>query len=118
MKTLRKTALAASLLLLAVLPDGPAHAQRTDVDVTVDSTRSVIDYTGSAVAHDWTGTSRTVTGRLQLDLATPDSSRVDLQAPVASFDSGNNRRDRKMRAVTEASAYPLVRFQSTEIRPE
>jgi len=118
MKTLLKTALAASLLFLSVLPAGPAHAQRTDVDVTVDSTRSLIDYTGSAVAHDWTGTGRVVTGRLQLDLATPDSSRVDLQAPVASFDSGNSRRDRKMRQVTEAETHPMVRFQSTEIRPE
>ena len=110
------TLLAASLLLLAVLPARPAQAQRAEV--VVDSTRSVIVYTGSAVAHDWTGTSRAVTGRLALDLAMPDSSRVDLQAPVASFDSGNNRRDRKMRQVTEASAYPMVRFQSTEIRPE
>lgn len=91
-----------------------AHAQR--VGATVDSTTSVIDYTGSAPLHNWTGTSRKVSGTLLLDLDTPDSSRVLVQAPVASFDSGNETRDANMREVTEADRYPVVSFRATEVQ--
>lgn len=108
--------LLASLLLVGGIGLGGSstvHAQR--VAATVDSTTSVIDYTGSAVLHDWTGTSGTVTGTLLLDLDTPDSSRVLVQAPVASFDSGNDTRDANMREVTEADRYPTVSFEATDV---
>jgi polyisoprenoid-binding protein YceI len=91
-----------------------ACAQR--VAATVDSTASVIDYTGSATLHDWTGTSRDVSGTMVLDLDTPDSSRVVVRAPVASFESGPNRRDRRMREVTEAGTYPIVEFRTTAVQ--
>ena len=106
------------ILLIGPLLAGlatPAHAQR--VFASVDSTASVIDYTGSAVMHSWTGTSRDVAGTLVLDVDAPDSSHVVLRAPVASFDSGNDRRDANMREVTETETYPLVQFRATEIRP-
>ncbi|MFB6272669.1 MAG: YceI family protein [Salinibacter sp.] len=92
-----------------------AHAQR--VVATVDSAQSVIDYTGSAPLHDWTGTSRDVSGRFVLDPDQPDSSRAVIRVLVASFDSGNDRRDRKMREVTEAKQYPLVEFRTTALQP-
>lgn len=107
--------LVAAALCVGLLAPSTASAQR--VLAPVDSGASVIDYTGSAPMHDWTGTSRDVAGTLVLDLDAPDSSRVALRAPVASFDSGNERRDAKMREVTEAETYPLVRFRATEIRP-
>jgi polyisoprenoid-binding protein YceI len=100
------------------LLSGPEAAQAQRVVATVDSTESVIDYTGSAPLHDWTGTSRSVSGTLVLDPETPDSSRAVLRVPVASFDSGNNRRDRKMREVTEAERYPTVEFRATDFQPE
>lgn len=106
-------AVAAGLLL-----SGPGAAQAQRVVATVDSTESVIDYTGSAPLHDWTGTSRSVSGTLVLDAETPDSSRAVLRVPVASFDSGNDRRDRKMREVTEAERYPTVEFRATDLQPE
>jgi len=110
---------AALLAICAVAALVPADVSRAQpIRATVDSTRSVIDYTGSAVAHDWTGTSRIVTGQIVLDPDAPDSSRVQIQAPVASFDSGNDRRDRKMRRVTDADRFPRVRFQSDDVRPE
>lgn len=101
--------------LLVLVGGADARAQR--LVATVDSTASVIDYTGSAPLHDWTGTSRSVTGRFVLDPKNADSSRASIQVPVATFDSGNDRRDRKMRDVTEAEKYPLVRFRATDIRP-
>ncbi|GEM_PF-337406 len=94
---------------------GEAHAQR--IVATVDSATSVIDYTGSAPLHDWTGTSRDVAGRFVLDPDNADSSQAVIRAPVASFDSGNDRRDRKMREVTEAERYPVVEFRATEVQP-
>lgn len=105
-------------VVVGVLLSGPEAAQAQRVVATVDSTESVIDYTGSAPLHDWTGTSRSVSGTLVLDPETPDSSRAVLRVPVASFDSGNNRRDRKMREVTEAERYPTVEFRATDFQPE
>ena len=108
----------ASLLLACGLSfPGPMDACAQRVAATVDSTASVIDYTGSATLHDWTGTSRDVSGTMVLDLDTPDSSRVVVRVPVASFESGPNRRDRRMREVTEAETYPIVEFRTTEVQP-
>lgn len=105
------------LTALGLVLVGPGEGRAQRIAVTVDSTASVIDYTGSATAHDWTGTSRSVTGTMVLDLDTPDSSRVAIRAPVASFESGRDRRDRKMREVTEAATYPVVEFRATDVRP-
>ncbi|PSQ96065.1 MAG: YceI family protein [Bacteroidetes bacterium SW_9_63_38] len=103
-------------VLLAVLGGaGPAPAQ--PVRGVVDSTASVIHYTGTAPLHEWTGTSRQVEGRFALDPDRPDSSRAVIRVPVASFDSGNDRRDRGMRDVTEAETYPYVTFRGTAFAP-
>lgn len=103
-------------LLFVLLLPGLEAAPAQPVEVQIDSTASVIDYTGSAPLHDWTGTSRSVTGRVVVDAETPDSSRAVVRAPVRSFDSGNDRRDRKMRAVTEADTHPTVAYRTTDIR--
>ena len=97
------------------LTSDPAHAQR--VAATVDSTASVVHYTGTAPLHDWRGTSRSVDGQFVLRPDQPDRSRAVIRVPVASFDSGNDRRDRGMRDVTEADAYPYVTFRGTDFSP-
>lgn len=102
------------LWLVGVGVPVPGHAQ--PVSAVVDSTKSVIDYTGSATMHDWTGTSRNVSGTLVLDPDAPEHSRAVIRAPIASFESGPDRRDRKMREVTEAKAYPTVELRTREIR--
>jgi Uncharacterized conserved protein len=99
----------------AGLAAAPTSAQR--VTATIDSSASVIDYTGTAPLHSWTGTSRSVRGEFVLDPNAPDSSRAVVRVPVASFDSGNDRRDRGMRDVTEADTYPFVEFRGTEFAP-
>ena len=93
----------------------PASAQ--PVAATVDSTASVVHYTGTAPLHDWRGTSRSVEGRFVLRPNRPDRSRAVIRVPVATFDSGNDRRDRGMREVTEAETYPYVTFRGTEFSP-
>jgi polyisoprenoid-binding protein YceI len=106
------------LLTVAVVAGwaaGPVSAQ--PVRGTVDSTASLIQYTGTAPLHDWTGTSRRADGRFVLAPDRPDSSRAVIRVPIASFDSGNDRRDRGMRDVTEADTYPFVTFRGTDFTP-
>lgn len=91
------------------------HAQ--PVTAAVSSSDSRIHYYGSAFLHDWRGTSRDVNGRLFVDPETPSRSVVELHAPVASFDSGNKRRDRNMREATAASTFRTVRFRTSSIEP-
>lgn len=100
---------------LAGLAGAPAHAQQ--VAATVDSTASVVHYTGTAPLHSWRGTSRSVQGEFVLRPSRPDSSRAVIRIPVASFDSGNSRRDRGMRDVTEADEHPFVTFRGTDFSP-
>lgn len=109
---------AASLMLAVIfvgLNSVPAQAQQ--VAATIDSTASVVHYTGTAPLHSWRGTSRSVEGRFVLRPNRPDSSRAVVRIPVASFDSGNSRRDRGMRDVTEADKYPFVTFRGTDFSP-
>jgi polyisoprenoid-binding protein YceI len=110
-----------SLLLAGIVLAGwagGAAVQAQPVHAVVDSSDSRIDYTGSAVLHDWTGTSRDVSGSIAVTPTAPAGSSVEIRAPVASFDSGNDRRDGNMREVTEVESYPTVRFRSTDVRPK
>jgi len=100
---------------LVLVTGTEAQAQR--VRAVVDSTESVVKYTGSAPLHEWTGRSRSVEGTFVLDPRGPERSRARLQIPVASFDSGNDRRDRTMREVTDAEEHPFVTFQATVLHP-
>jgi len=113
---LRAAALFSMLAIgLAGLTSAPVRAQQ--VAATIDSTASVVHYTGTAPLHSWRGTSRSVQGEFVLRPRRPDSSRAVLRVPVASFDSGNSRRDRGMRDVTEADEYPFVTFRGTDFSP-
>lgn len=104
-------------LLIGIWAGYGSDTQAQRVAATVDTTKSVIDYTGTAPLHSWTGTSRSVRGEFVLDPAAPDSNRAVIRVPVASFDSGNDRRDRGMREVTEADQYSVVEFRGTEFSP-
>ncbi|WP_251940568.1 YceI family protein [Salinibacter ruber] len=111
---------AAALLPLLIaglvgLAGAPAQAQQ--VAATIDSTASLVHYTGTAPLHSWRGTSRSVQGKFVLRPRRPDSSRAVIRIPVASFDSGNSTRDSGMRDVTEADAYPFVTFRGTDFSP-
>lgn len=101
---MRAVLLALSLLVSAAAPSPVASG-------------SQLSYSGSAPLHNWTGTSKAVTGSLDLHLDAPAQSTVRLSAPVSSFDSGNGARDRKMLETTEAARFPTVAFVSTSVSP-
>ncbi|MEL6616398.1 MAG: YceI family protein [Bacteroidota bacterium] len=108
---LRLLSVLALILASGALATG-LHAQ----PVSVRTAGSQITYAGTSALHDWTGTSRRVTGTVDLDRSAPARSSFTIQAPVSSFDSGNGTRDRKMREATEASRFPTVRFASRSIQ--
>ena len=64
-------------------------------------------------AHDWTGTSRRVSGYLTVEDGRVTGGRVS--APVVSFDSGNRSRDSNMASDTEAYLYPDVVFEARSV---
>jgi polyisoprenoid-binding protein YceI len=82
---------------------------------TVIPGESHLSYTGSHPLHEWTGTSRAVSGRLTLDPARPESGRIEIEVPVESFDSGNANRDSNMLDGVDVDRYPRVRFVSERI---
>jgi polyisoprenoid-binding protein YceI len=108
--------LAALLLSSAATVRAQSASDASLRTAVVDSAQSRIDYFGSAVAHDWRGTSRRLSGRVLVDAEAPARSRVRLSVPVASFDSGNRRRDRKMRETLNAAEHPAVRFRTDSVR--
>ena len=118
----RVAVLLALIAGLVLFTNEEAYAQSDGTSpvriAVVDSAESRIDYFGSAVAHDWRGTSHRLSGRVLIDPATPAASRVTLSVPVATFDSGNSRRDRKMRETLNVEQFPSVRFRTDSVRVE
>lgn len=82
---------------------------------SIDTQESQLSYTGDHFLHGWTGISRSVTGSVQLDVANPATARIEISAPVESFDSGNDNRDSNMMDVVDIDRYPTVRFVSDRI---
>ncbi|NNF59419.1 MAG: YceI family protein [Rhodothermaceae bacterium] len=104
----------AVLLLGCTTTAGAAQS----LSLRVDPARSTLSYTGSSVLHSWTGTSDQPTGTLTFDPVDPSTAAITIAAPVASFDSGNGRRDRKMRDVTEVERFPAVTVAMRSVRVE
>lgn len=97
----RLVRLSAALLLLAAT----ASAQTS---YAIDTAHSAIVYSMSHPAHDWTGTSRAVSGTLTVQGGAVTGGRA--QARVQSFDSGNRSRDSHMAEATESYIYHDVTF--------
>lgn len=117
MRIVLRAAALLPLLIAGLVGLAGAPAQAQQVAATIDSTASLVHYTGTAPLHSWRGTSRSVQGEFVLRPSRPDSSRAVIRIPVASFDSGNSTRDSGMRDVTEADAYPFVTFRGTDFSP-
>lgn len=116
LRTALPFALVALSLPTAAQPAAPA-AQRTAAVTTyrIDPARSTIVYAMSHPAHDWTGTSRAVSGTLAI--ANGGIQGGTVAAPIASFDSGNRSRDSNMIEATEGYVHRTVSFQIARVTP-
>lgn len=78
--------------------------------------RSKVAYYGKSNAHDFRGITGLVTGRIEGNPSKIEqTAKVEIYARVATFNSGDPKRDKKMRSVVETNAYPVVAFVSTRL---
>jgi polyisoprenoid-binding protein YceI len=105
--------LSAALLLAA----SPAFAETKTY--TLDSSHAHVQY---AVDHLGFSTSRgvfrEVTGTLQLDADKPETAKLNVSIPVASFDSFDAKRDEHMKSADflDAAKFPTMTFTSTKVQ--
>lgn len=83
---------------------------------TIDKTTSYIKYHLSNPLHSWDGICKVVDGNVEYDEKKFQITKVTITAKVASFDSKNKLRDERMLAITNAQAYPEVKFISTLVK--
>ncbi len=74
-----------------------------------------LSFTGHATVGDFVGATRVASGMVVRDLS---SARGWVEAPVATLDTHNHRRDRDIRATLEAEKYPTMRFDLAGVTVE
>jgi polyisoprenoid-binding protein YceI len=95
---------------LSLLARAPARADQT-AGAVYDLQAGSLSYTLVHKLHEVKGTTQKIEGRA---LVKPDgTAKVQMRAPVASFDSGNSNRDTHMREVTNESRFPFVSLKAT-----
>lgn len=92
-----------------VMPPAAA-AQRAIPDAVVQS--GTVSFLGHATVGDFVGTTTRVTGAI---IAASDyrATRGWVEAPVATLVTGNDRRDRDLRATMDVDRYPVLHFELT-----
>ena len=83
-------------------------AQRPVPDATLES--GTLSFLGHATAGDFVGTTMTVTGAI-IGGRDYSTTRGWVEAPAATLITGNERRDRDLRASMEVERYPTIRFE-------
>jgi polyisoprenoid-binding protein YceI len=102
-----------ALLLLGltashVVAQGP---QRTIPDGVVRQGK--LSFDGRATTGNFTGTTTTLTGKLQGGQLS--QVRGWVEAPVHTLTTGNQRRDRDLNKSMESNKYPAIRFELTDV---
>ena len=76
-----------------------------------------LSFTGHSTLGTFVGTTSLVNGAVSRD-ADLESARGWVEAPVASLVTGNDRRDRDLRATMEVDKYPKMRFDLAHVTVE
>ena len=102
------------MLVTALLVAGTAQAQAKPevIDAVLASGR--LSFVGHATVGDFVGTTTSMTGVVTGGLA---NAQGWVESPVATLATGNDRRDRDMRASLEVNQYPTMRFDLGRTSP-
>lgn len=84
-----------------------AAAQEAQTAMFASVVSGTLSFVGHATVGDFVGSTTSVTGALSGDRSNP---RGWVEAPVASLDTRNQRRDRDLRASMEVDRYPTLRL--------
>jgi polyisoprenoid-binding protein YceI len=76
-----------------------------------------LSFDGHATVGDFTGTTRTVSGEMTGGESVT-AVRGWVEAPVASLETGDRRRDRDLNKSMQSDEYPTMRFELTGVTPE
>jgi polyisoprenoid-binding protein YceI/CheY-like chemotaxis protein len=104
----------AGLLLAAGLPLSNLTAQQSQPVANGRVLSGTLSFDGHATAGDFTGTTRTVTGRL---IGSSDLTGVRgwVEAPVRTLKTGDRRRDKDLNKSMESDKYPVLRFELARV---
>lgn len=106
--------LSAGLLVLAALPGANLTAQEAQAVPHGRVLSGTLSFDGHATAGDFTGTTRTVSGRL-IGAADLTGVRGWVEAPVQTLKTGNDKRDRDLNKSLESEKYPVLRFDLARV---
>ena len=95
------------MLVTSLFVAGAAHAQAKPPAIDAVLVSGRLSFVGHATLGDFVGATTTMTGVVTGDLANPHGW---VESQVATLATGNDRRDRDMRASLEVSLYPTMRF--------
>lgn len=84
------------------------HAQRPIADAVLAG--GALSFLGHATVGDFTGTTTTLSGGIK-GASSFETTRGWVEAPVGTLVTGNDRRDRDLRASMEVDRFPLMRFE-------
>jgi polyisoprenoid-binding protein YceI len=106
--TIIRVLLLLGLTATHVVAQGP---QRTIPDGVVRGGK--LSFDGRATTGNFTGTTTTLTGKLQGGQLS--QVRGWVEAPVRTLTTGNQRRDRDLNKSMESDKYPAIRFELTDV---
>jgi polyisoprenoid-binding protein YceI len=106
--------LSAGLVVIAALPGANLMAQEAQPIPDGRVLSGTLSFDGHATAGDFTGTTRTVSGRL-IGSADLTGVRGWVEAPVQTLKTGNDKRDRDLNKSLESEKYPVLRFDLARV---
>jgi polyisoprenoid-binding protein YceI len=91
--------------------------EAADAVYRVDAERSEAGFHASSTLHDFSGSAGRLGGSLRFDPEAPGSVRGEVWTPVAQLDTGNDSRDRDMRAALGAERHPRIAYSVEGFTP-
>jgi polyisoprenoid-binding protein YceI len=103
-----------TLLLPGLLVGGPLAGQAQETIASARVISGSLSFDGHATVGDFTGSTTTVSGRLQ---GAPEVTGVRgwVEAPVRTLKTGDSKRDRDLNKSMESEKFPVLRFDLARV---